>query len=102
MKFAESDDSLKEAYEEIIVEKDILTLRLGQLGAFEQRIKNLKLIDKTTRYSDDSSEVTFISPKNQAGNDMDNNYRNSQMVDLITNIDAAKSDNAATSYYASQ
>ncbi len=92
MTWHESDLSLEEKYNLLKKMEDSLELQLSTVRHFQIGINNLKMTAKqemsVIKVGEESKIVTkHYSPKDNAGNDMDEDYRTSQKESLIINID---------------
>ena len=94
MTFHESDKSLEDNFNKLRERENDLESKLKTIRQFQTNISNLRLIAKeeteiiTVNKKEQTKKVIkYYSPKNNAGNDMDEDYRTSQKVSLIINID---------------
>jgi hypothetical protein len=82
-----SDIDLKEYWDKIQVELDVIRKRSNELENLLRNINGLKMTETTVIAEDKlSSSIVYVSPVDLSGNAMDEDKRVQQKAGLIVNI----------------
>lgn len=87
MVWDKSDSDIEEKFTQITTQRESLEKKLMELRTLQKCVISLRLIENTVTIEDGIRKTTYNSPKDQAGNQMDSDYRDEQKKLLIINID---------------
>lgn len=87
MVWHELDSDLEVKFVKLREQEEIFEKQLRKIRSYQTRINNLKMVQIKQTNKDDVVEIVYTQPLNNAGNEMNEDYKNEQKAALIVNID---------------
>ena len=90
MGWDKSDSDLKEKFNFIDIEINLLNIKLRKWRSFQEKINDLKMRETLVVDEHGLTSATYSLPDSYSGNEMKESHRETQKNELIINIDNFK------------